>query len=234
MLSVVCWLWGGRGLGVRPYRPAHVNVLASMLRRHLRVPHELVCITDQTEGFDDTVRVAPMPAAAADLGKLKTPEGGRFPSCYRRLWLFSSEARQLGQRFLLVDIDVVLTGDITHLVQRDEPFVGWRPRAGWGNNNRIGGGLYLMEAGARTDVFEQFRGPASIAKARAAGFRGSDQAWISYQLRQGVACWPDGSGIYSVRDLKNGKLPADARLVQFNGTRKPWDRSWSWVEEHYR
>jgi hypothetical protein len=231
LLTVCCWLWGGRN-----YQPAHVNVLASTMRRHLGA-HRFVCISDEY-GFSSDVEVLPMPDAALALGELLTPEGGRFPSCYRRLWMFSDEARCLGERVLLVDIDLVVVRSIQHLVDRDEPFVGWRPIANWGpaQQKRIGGGLYLMTPGAHREVFDDFAGEVSIAAARDAGFRGSDQAWISYKLAARVPVYPMNSGIYSIRDLANGKkpLPTDACLVQFNGDAKPWHSNLSWVRNHWR
>jgi len=40
----------------------------------------------------------------------------------------------------------------------------------------------------------------SIDKARAAGYRGSDQAWISYCLTNTECHWPEPSGIYCAQD----------------------------------
>ena len=235
MLTVVCWIWRGE----RTYLPAHVNVLRSMLERHLRVPHRLVCITDETEGFDPRVELMPTPKAALALAELKSPEGERFPSCYRRLWMFSDEARCLGERVLLTDVDAVITGDITHLVARREPFVGWKPRMSWGNSDRVAGGLYLLTPGARTQVWEDF-GPAGIAEAREAGYRGSDQAWLSFKLGRGAAVWLHSDGVYALSDLgrRHASLPADARIVQFAGNPKPWEVTPKdgipWVATHYR
>lgn len=229
MITIVTWLWAGN----RGYTPKHVNVLASMFRRHLSLPHRFVCITDMTAGFK-RVEVMPMPDAAKKLGDLRTPEGGRFPSCYRRLWMFSEEAKCLGERVLMVDVDLVLTGNIDHLFALEDKFVGWRPKASWGGTSRIGGGMYLMTPGAHSEVFDDFRGTYSIAMARKAGFRGSDQAWMSYKLVGKVKLWPTDAGIYSIRDLKGQPLPDDACLVQFNGTGKPWHGEPDWVLEHWR
>lgn len=228
-LSVVTWLWKGN----RDYKPEHVAVLASMFRRHLSAPHRFVCITDVPGDFGRGVDVVPTPPAAQALGDYRTPEAPEFPSCYRRLWMFSEEARCLGERVLLVDIDLVLTANIDHLVDRDDSFVGWVPRQPWGHGPRLAGGLYLMTTGSCTEVFEQFNGQPAIDAARGAGFRGSDQAWISYQLADKVVVWPDDAGIYSIRDL-GSRLPRDASLVQFNGPGKPWQLSApEWAVEHW-
>jgi hypothetical protein len=227
MRSIVCWLWNGRG-----YRPEHVNVVHRMFRRHLAGDFRFICITDETEGFEAGIEVMPTPPEAAALAHLRTPEGGVFPSCYRRLWMFSEAARCLGDRVLLVDIDLLVVGNAEPLFAPTADFVGWKPTASWGhNNNRIGGGLYLMTPGTQTHVWEDFKGQESIAEARAAGYRGSDQAWISYKL-WGCPLFPKDAGIYSIRDLRRAmKPPADAVLIQHNGSTKPWASRVPWVRD---
>lgn len=229
MITIVTWLWKGN----RAYQPSHVNVLASMFRRHLSIDHRFVCISDVSEGFDSPIEVMPIPTSAEQLGQLRTPEGKHFPSCYRRLWMFSREAECLGGRVLLIDIDAVVTGNIDHLFDAKDSFVGWRPEARWGTGNRLAGGMYLLTPGSRSDVFERFKGARSITEARIRGYRGSDQAWISYQLGRNAVVWPKQSGIYSVRDFQ-GDLPSDACVVHFNGKAKPWDSKSGWVLEHWR
>jgi len=235
VISIVCYLWRGHDPR-RVYLPAHVNTLRRSLARHMSIPFRFICVADETSGFDPDVEVIETPRAAVQAGQLESPEGRRFPSCYRRLWGFSAEARELlGDRILVTDIDAVPTADWAPLIDRPEDFVGWRPLMRWGDKPRIGGGIYLLRTGTRTHVWESFKGQSSVAQARAAGYRGSDQAWMSYLLGTGEATWSEPSGIYSIRDLADGKrpLPADARLVQFNGPRKPWDSPLPWVKEHW-
>ena len=233
MKSVVTWLWsdGGRG-----YTPEHVNVLHKMFQRHLPEPHRFICITDDAGDFSPDIEVMPTPADARALATLKTPEGGAFPSCYRRLWMFSDEARCLGERVLLVDIDLMLVGDARKLFEPQADFVGWKPTASWGHNNRrIGGGIYLITPGTRSHVWTDFKGAESIREARDAGYRGSDQAWISHKL-WGCDLFPKSAGIYSIRDLRNGKSPppADAVLIQHNGVVKPWTSRIPWVRKAWQ
>jgi len=209
--------------GERVYLPQHVNALQRQFARYLRIPHRFICITDETDGFSADVEVIKTPAAAAQLANVKTPEGGAMPSCYRRLWVFSKEAREaLGERILLTDIDCVLRDDITDMVTRDEPFVGWKPKLAWGNMNRVAGGWYLMTTGAFTDVWTDFDGDG-IAKARQSNYRGSDQAWISYKLQNRVALWDKDAGIHPASDFGSMRnVPPSARVVHFCGNIKPW------------
>lgn len=229
MITIVVWQWAG----FRDYTPAHVNRLAALFHARTSIAHQFVCITDERIGFSSDVIVFPTPLEALALAGLKSPEGPRFPTCYRRLWMFSKEAAQLGDRLMLLDLDAIPVADCTPFMSTPGAFVGWRPIMKWGDKLRVGGGLYLLQAGSRANVWEQFeRDPArAIAAARASGFRGSDQAWMSFCLGVGETYWPADSGIYSIRDLREGKdeLPSDARLVQFNGPQKPWSSSIDWV-----
>ena len=237
MISVVCWVWSGVHLGDRPYRPSHVNALRQAVAAHLPLPHRFVCVADSTDGFDPEVEVHLTPPEAKATGELRSPEGGRFPSCYRRLYNFSEGAKAFGDRILCTDVDWVPTRDLSPLFARSEDFVGWRPLRTWGSPHllRFGGGVYLLTPGTRTEVWSTFRGATSIAEARRAGFRGSDQAWISYMLARREPYFTRESGIYSIRDLNNGHLPlpADARMVHFNGPVKPWSSPLPWVRQHW-
>ena len=234
-VSIVCWLWNGTGLGDRPYQPAHVNTLRRAIARHMSRLHRFVCVADSAEGFDAEVEVVITPPEARAVGELRTPEAGRFPSCYRRLWNFSAGATALGDRLLCIDIDLVPTRDWAPLFDRTEDFVGWRPYRDWGQKLRFGGGIYLLKAGSRTHVWNDFRGADSIRAARTAGFRGSDQAWLSYKLGGHEPYYGKDAGIYSIRDMKGREqhLPPDARLVQFNGPVKPWASPLRWAKEHW-
>lgn len=236
MITFVTWLWKGSNLSAREFLPAHVAVLRNMIARHFPAPHRFVCIADRVKGFPADLEVLPTPPEALALGRIPSPEGGRFPSCYRRLWAFSPAAAVLGERLIVMDIDLVVTGSLAALAERTEPFVGWRPLASWGGPQRIGGGLYALTAGGRRDVWDDFRGAPSIAAARAAGFRGSDQAWLSYRLAADCPVYGREVGLYSIRDMGNGRapLPRDAVLVQFNGPVKPWQSSLPWVRAHWR
>lgn len=240
MITIVTYLWRGEEAS-RVYLPEHVNSLRNAIARKLSVPHHFVCVADESEGLAGNVEWLRTPDAAARLGEIKTLEGRRFPSCYRRLWSFSEEARALlGDRIMVLDIDLVPVADFSHLLDRPEPFVGWRPLMKWGQTDRIGGGLYLMTTGSHPEIFEDFRQDprASQQAARAAGYRGSDQAWLSYRLGKTVPVWPDTVGVYSIRDLDNGKdpLPLDACLVQCNGPApmKPWNLQLPWVRAHWK
>lgn len=241
MLDVVCWKWRPDG----PYRSTftghHVNVLRNMVRRHYQAPHRFSCITDDATGIDPDVRVLPLPNM---LSEIRNPSFRNGPSCYRRLFAFSHTARTfIGDRFVSLDLDVVITGDMRPVWDRPEDFVIWgdslrsseKHRGFWYN-----GSMWLLRAGTRREIWEEFDAHKSPAEAHAAGFKGSDQGWISYRLGKEEAIWTTADGVYSFRShLEKGArpLPTDARIVIFHGRHDPWDQRVQarspWIKNHW-
>lgn len=231
-LTVVCWRWepfkGYRSI----FGPETVCVLRAMVARHYRQPHRFVCITDRPEDTPDveTIRLWD------DFADIPSPHGGKNPSCYRRLRAFSAEmADVLGPRFVSIDLDCVITGNLEPLWHRHEDFVCWGDT---NPNNAYNGSMFLMTAGARRQVWEQFDPVTSPREAKAAGKFGSDQAWISHVLGPHEARWTKADGVYSFRnDLRRaGQLPSNARVCFFHGQYDPWSpqvQHVEWIRAHY-
>ena len=233
-LTVCCWKW-------RPVPGYHssfsadtVNTLRSMVDRHYRKPHDFVCITDDPTGIDADVRVVPV---WDDFSSLVGPNG---VNCYRRLRAFSAEAADIiGPRFVSLDLDCVLTDNVTPLWDRPEDFVIWGDTA---RKTPYNGSMWLLRAGSRKAVWDTFDPQTSPAAARALGYIGSDQAWIGACLGPDEPKWSTKDGVYSWRiHVKNqfkGSLPGDARIVIFHGREDPWSpdiqAAHPWVAQHYR
>lgn len=233
MLSIVTFKWTPAPNYRSAYSAENVNVLASMVRRHYHDPHEFVCITDDPRGLDARIRVVPI---WNDFAQLPPPQGSKNPSCYRRLKLFAPEmATVIAPRFVALDLDCVLTNDVTALWNRPEAFV----MAGDTNpKTYYNGSMLLLTAGARRQVWDTFDPRRSPLLAKMAGHYGSDQAWISYCLGEGEATWTRKDGVYCYRNHLVGArdLPANARIVLFNGKIDPWHPQASqlpWIQEHY-
>jgi len=232
---VACFKWKPVPGYRSKFGPESVNVLRRMVARHYDQPHTFVCITDDPKGLDPEVTVIPL---WTDFANLPSPHGRKNPSCYRRLRIFSAEIEAvLGHRFVCLDLDTVITGDLTALWDRSEDFVAYgetSPRS-WYN-----GSMMLLTAGARQKVWTTFDPRSSPQRALAAGRFGSDQGWISHCLGKGEAIWTTKDGVYSYQvHLKHhgGTLPADARMVMWHGAIDPDSRTAQqlpWVREHYR
>lgn len=232
--TVVTWRWTPPPGYRSTFGPETVNVLRRMVARHYPVPHRFCCVTDDATGLDPQVEVIP---PWNDFAKVPSPSGGRNPSCYRRLRMFHPEiGTVLGHRFVSLDLDLVILGDLTALWNRSEDFVVW------GDTNPktfYNGSLVLMTAGARPQVWETFDPIQSPRLSQAAGHHGSDQGWVSYCLGKGEATWGPGDGVYSFRNHvvpKGSRPPENAKLVIFHGNVDPWSpeaQRLDWVRRHY-
>lgn len=221
MINFVTFLWGNK------YHAGHVNTLQRMLDRHHKTAHRLIVVTNQREGLDWRISIV---ADREDHVHLPSPHGGNAPSCYRRLRLFERDAgATFGERIVAIDLDVVITGDVTPLFEREEDFVGWQDPL---SPKQLCGSIFMLRAGAHPEVWEDFT-KRGATDAYSAGYRGSDQAWLSYKLPD-TARWTGTDGVYSYRRDCAYRLPADARVVNFHGKPKPWaDGVAPWVHKHY-
>lgn len=223
MISVVCWRWGEK------YTAAHVNTLKRMVERWYPVPHYFMCVTDDDQGLDDGIICIP---DRADWQHIPSPHGRTAPSCYRRLRMFAPEAGlEFGPRFVSVDLDCIITGDLRPLWDRDDDVMLWRDPFYPAQAN---GSMLLLRAGSRPQVWERFDPDRSPQIARGAGFMGSDQAIISWMLPSAPK-WTQDDGVYSYRIDCKGGLPKDARIVFFHGKPKQDAPGLpAWIAEHYR
>lgn len=218
--NVVCWLWETPGYRSQ-FTAEHVNTARRMVARHFSTPHRFICVTDRPEGLDPGIDVVP---AWNDHAHVPSPNGRQNPSCYRRLRAFAPDiAATFGERFVSIDIDVIITGDLNPLWNRPEDFVIW------GDTNPLtfyNGSMFLLTAGARPQVWCDFDPQTSPDKAYDAKHFGSDQGWISYRLGPNEATWKREDGVYSFRNdfllPKQWQLPGDARAVFFHGKHDPW------------
>lgn len=229
MLRIICWKWK-RALPSKKvtYNATHVNVLYHMVTRHLHIPHEFICITDDPEGILPEIRTLPLWDDFRHMG-----------GCYVRLKAFASEMEELlGSRFVSIDMDTVILDDITPLFTRSEDFIICEP-VNWPPYN---GSMFMMNAGSRRQVWETFSPEASLAKCKELSYQGTDQAWIGACLGPHEATWTTQDGVFSfTKHIASQKLdapPQGARLILFNGL---WDPSqpmiqqhFPWVKEHWR
>lgn len=258
MLRVVCWKWNNQGPKRRrvKYTAKHVNIFANMVRRNLSMPHEIVCITDDPEGIDPSIRIVPI----WDDGLLAKG------ACYVRLKAFSREMKDIiGHRFVSIDLDCVITGPLDPLFDHDYDFVMWR---NVGRGCRYCGSMFLMDAGARSEVWERFDPgdlvndsgrvdnshpggrwvhPESI---KAGNIIGSDQAWISSVLGDSELMWTAADGVLSYKaDCGGGRrpklkprqqkpLPDHAKIVFFHGVEDPSQpeiqKRTPWIEGYWK
>lgn len=232
MLTVLTWKWGNK------FAPHFVNRLRAMLERHLHIPHELALVTDNAFGIDHRVRIVPLPERYRDT-----------PRCRRRMQQFSTDFTDFtvgAERILSIDLDVVITDDITPIVDRDEPLVLWRV----GYAGVYSGSFVMYDSGALNDLWLRFAAdPVGYPKQAWPTGIGSDQAMLNYWLgRTPVPHWTERDGFVTYfgrgyeRLAHRGvgpsqpNLPPGARIVVFGSDDIPAMESgaFPWVTKHWR
>ena len=238
MLNIVCFKWQRPNRGVilpsqrmLEYGPRHVNTLFNMLRRNVRDPFRLICVTDNANGIDKRVEVVPMWSDHRDMG-----------GCYTRLKVFSPAMRELlGDRFMCIDLDCVIVGDITPLLHRKEELVinSFNGQFSHDPDQYYNGGMILMTAGARSDVYDTFAADPKAAheqiqrQTQARVCIGSDQAWMRLVLGKSVPRFSNNDGVYEARQFRY-HLPKNARIMFFAGKRDPSLSAALWVRRNWR
>lgn len=230
-LCIFSWLWSQPQCRTT-YDANTVNVWAAMVRRHLTIPHRLACVTDIPAGIDPSIEIITPPGC---FEKVRIPTWGpRRPQCLRRLAMFRPDAANIfGERFVSMDLDCVIGGNLDSLFDHDDDF---RMFKGTGVKRPYNGSLIQMTAGARPKVYTEFTEERAAEAGRE--FVGSDQAWISYILGWGERTWDEADGVTWYQTSQCRQMPT-CRLMFFPGPLKPWmlagpmpqDR---WITEHYR
>lgn len=239
MLSVVVFTWTPfldqresiPSQKIVKYGSNHVNKHYRMIKNNLKIPFKYYLFTDKIYGeYDEGIEVLRLWDICRDLG-----------GCYNRLYTFSQEMRDfVGDRAVYMDLDMVVTGDITSLLDRKEDFVYFKMRGSNGTGWRMNNGIYMMDTGSRSYVWEKFIENPQKAIANRKG-PGTDQGWTNAILPLDEEYhWSQGEHIFDMRQdfLETGRteLPEDCRIVMWAGPRDPTVGDWSkypWIEKYY-
>lgn len=222
MLSIVYWLWTdnerkilqprNRPPAPRHYTAAHVNAQLPMLEKWAGDnAYEVVCVTtpEHAVGLDPRIRVVPMPCE--DIGAQVREYKWCIP-CTRKLWSFSDEARILGDRVLLLDIDTVIVGPMDPIFARKEPIVVMGAE-GW-----IYGGVFLFDTGAWNDLWEQFLAYPKKEEL-------TDQLWITkyFGIGRGSDDLPHFGPEVALLGAHDKPKPGNS-VMTVNMFFKPWEK----------
>jgi hypothetical protein len=241
VLKVVCFKWNHKGgyvlpslKTVREYSAEHVNRLYHSVKRNTTIPHDFICITDDPTGIE--CQTLPMWDTHRELG-----------GCYTRLKLFSKEMKSfIGNRFIMLDLDIVITGSLDEIFTRKEDFIinQYSTKRKVSTSAQVyNGSLIMMNAGARYKVWETFDPETSPKILQEYGrLIGTDQAWINYSLGNNEARFTNEDGVYRFlslprngRSRRNRRLPRDSRLVVFSGKADPsLSLDVEWIKENWK
>jgi len=221
-LHVLCYRWGTR------YPAEEVNILRVMVARHLSVPHQFHCITDDPKGLDPHINVWPLPDEGID-------------GIWRKLGTFRQNFLGLeGQHVVSFDIDVVITSSLDFLAERPECDLliarNWSRKPGGAQGS---GTLYRLKIGSHAHVWDRFiEDPkAAIDKHHGKTRMIGEQNWLQHQvgdfmfLPEGKVvsfkrhCKAKGRNILGVNTAWFGRatVPPGAAVVSFHGDPLPRD-----------
>jgi len=226
LIKIICFKWKPVGETFRyreNYRAEHVNIFANMVDRNINIPYEIICFTDDPKDIDSHITTLPV------WDDLK-----EYQMCYRRLKLFSNEMKDIiGSKFVAMDIDCIITGDITDIVNFKEDFKILSPS---GRKTPYAGGMFGMVPGSRSFVWDEFKEKDLVWQEHKnntyryvhqpsynKGFVvGSDQAYMSYKMWPNEATWTENDGVALTSNIKKGKVSyLDKKIIFTNGKDDP-------------
>ncbi len=237
--TIICMKWGTR------YGPEYVNRLYGMVARHLSVPFQLVCFTDDAGGIDERVSIRDLPAL--DL-PAEAPERG-----WNKLTTLQAGLGGLQGEALFLDLDVVIVDRIDDFFTYPAEFAiipDARLRRRMIGNSSV----YRFKIGKYDDILQRFR--RDFAQIRRQ-FR-NEQAYLSAEIRKRgeLSFWPDAwcpsfkhdcMPSWPLTYFRDAPIPTGAKIIVFHGHPKPPDaiagvsRKWyrpvrptAWVANHWR
>lgn len=231
MITFACWKWGA------VFSARYVNILRAALARHVHADHRVCCVTDNPLGLDGDIDILPLPTEFADA-----------PRCRRRMQQYAQDFEAtLGARICTIDLDVVIVDDLTPIVTRPEPIVGWKV----GHAGVYSGSFLLHDAGALDGAWQRFRrDPIGYPRSLQPSGVASDQAMLNHWIRTTAAPVATlteadgfvsyyGRGYEALEHLGVGpshpRLPAGARIVVLGSADLEVFRPgrFAWIDEHW-
>lgn len=169
MISVLCVRFGSR------YGIEYVVRLRNMVSRHLSVPYEFVCLTDD-----------PSPIEGVRL--IVQPNAGYVRGWWHKVHMFDPKLPLEG-RILYFDLDMVIINSIDKLVKNcGNNFYGIRDfnRAFHTNFQSLNSSALSWDYGTQSHIWSEFVKNKAVAQKHH-----GDQNWIWLWSKKLIKFWPD-------------------------------------------
>lgn len=141
-VNIVCMKWGTL------YGSDYVNRLYGMVRRHLKKPFSLYCITDDPTSIRREVRIRAMP-------DFPLPPGTRGP--WQKLLMFKEELFDIRGKTMFLDLDVVIVGPLDRFFTYSDKFAVRHEFDRRKQNDAFGNtSIYVFEIGAYPDIYDYY------------------------------------------------------------------------------
>ena len=239
---VACLKWGDK------YPAEYVNRLYRMVKRHLTIPYQFICFTENEQGLEEGIETRPVEL---------DPD---LKGWWYKLQLFQQKLHDLEGQILFLDLDVVIVDSIDELFDyKNEEFCIIKDlQQGKVYNSSV----FKFEIGSQTHVWDGFQQDKHSIINRMHG----DQDWISETV-ENAALWPKEwvvsfkkqcdardkrswghlgkflRGLGLLKPQGEAVIPEGARIVYFHGKPDPDDvaessydmwRQASWIKQAWR
>lgn len=203
-LIISTWLWGHK------YSRVDADRLKQAVNTNLSEPHRFLVFNDE----DSNLPSECFPLMA-------------MPGCFARLrvfepsWLVKYGIHE-GDVLVTLDLDLLITGSLDGLFNRDEPFTILQ-NVNTANPCPYNGSIWMLQIGHRPDVWTEFSLDAYHGLHVPYYEFPDDQGWLAFKLPNASAFGPR-DGIYAFKKRgwpKGDALPSNARIVAFPGHRQP-------------
>lgn len=205
------------------YSSEYVNRLFNMCKRHITVPFNFACITENSSGIDPSIKIIPVPQIAVT-------------GWWYKPWVFSDEI-PIDGTILFLDLDIVIINNIDMIWSyHPEKFCIIRDfnRSTIKEWNKFNSSIFKFQKGNFSFVWNNFIKDTSITR-RLHG----DQDWIFNQVKRNFSFWPDEwmqSYKWEIRnrqdiikvgikrqfkDIVNPKIDPRTKILVFHGDPKP-------------
>jgi len=211
MITVWTICWGTK------YPHEYVRSLKRQVARHLREPHEFVCVT------------------AADIDRIGTIDPWEaWPGWWQKVQLF--RPGRTAPRNLWLDLDVVITGPLDALCEPLPVGVNLRAPLNWAQSGHGGvqSSMMFWEGDSAAEIYERFDpSRAHWPPRNEPGFLWGDQEWIT-ELRDREVLNVQPTRPEHVRSYKyhcrhREQPPEDMRVCVFHGKPDPHEVPDGWV-----
>ena len=168
---VLCVKWGNK------YSADYVNVLKRMCDRHITVPYEFHCLTENKQDIDPSINI------------IQLPEHPGIKTWWSKLYMFSPELPVKGT-ILYMDLDVVVFRNIDHFFSHNpgefkiiRDFNRCRV-PDWKLSNSS---CMRWNTGTMNYLWGEFQNNPSAVMQNNHG----DQDWITKRAKDDIRHWPD-------------------------------------------
>ena len=209
------------------YGPRYANRLQKAVSRHLTLPHQFHCFTDDSSGLSPEIKTHPLPDLEGLPDRLN-------PSTWLKLTLFADNlAEGLTGPSLFLDLDLLVTGNIDCFFSYEPDKIAiihnwltpWktilRRRPEIGNSS-----VFRFNSGATQHVLDQYHSEREYALAN---FH-PPQTYLTHCIRERMVFWPEDwvrsfkrhcRPLFPFNHFVAPRFPKEARMIAFHGKPDP-------------